>query len=592
MKSKPLNVRQKNRWKATRTVLQVFVLLWAGWWIYSSIYHTQAYVEPDRSTWQSRDGFIALSYFGVNRTGGAKLVDKELLEEHLQTLSDQGYVTISQQDILNYYQEGTPLPEKALFLAFEDGRNDSALYAEPILEDLSYKATMMTYAEKMENHERKFLRPKDLKKMQKTGYWEWGTNGYRLSYINLFDAEGRFMDVMDDSEMKKEQDIEKIAYYNHYLMDFIRDENMIPVEDRTEMSERIDRDYELLEKDYIDALGEVPRTYMIMHANALYGGMNRLVEEANVRNIERLFQMHFNREGTSYNTGDESLYNLTRLQVAPYWSTNHLLMKIQKDTGQKAEFIAGDEDQAQQWELVSGAVQFKGERIILTSPPGQAGMMILKQSGDDKADIRLTAELAGNVVGQQSFYVRYDRKQDAYVRIRIHDNRLIVEQKSAQQEQPETIYDQRLGEVHWSSEDLAFDKASVYTREQTAAGSEIEYDDEGEYPINIQQTRKLEITVQDDRLTVIVDDEKRLDQHAIDGSLLSGGVALQAEYSEMNLKDDIYDAIFDRMTLEAVGDQGEVEETLYSNRLTGIPSLRNNIEEKLDSLVNWAIDAF
>lgn len=590
-KDKPLNVRSKNRRKAVRTVLQIFILLWVGWMIYSAIYHTQAYVEPDRSTWNSRDGFIAISYFGANRTGTAKLVDRDMLEEHLRTLFDQGYVTISQQDILNYYNANTPLPEKALFLAFEDGRNDSALYVQPVLEDLSYKATIMTYAEKMEKHERKFLRPKDLHKMLKTGHWELGTNGYRLSYINIFDYEGRFMGVMDDSELKKEQDIEKIAYYNHYLMDLIRDENMIPVENRFELFERINRDYEFLEKAYIKEFDEVPQTYMIMHANSVYSGMNSLVEEANVNNIEQLFEMHFNREGEAYNSDDASIYNLTRLHVAPYWSTNHLLMRIHKDSGELVQFVVGDEKQASHWELVSGAAQFKDEGIILTSPPGEAGLLRLAQS-DVHADLRMTAELAGNVVGQQSIYVRHDRDNDSYVRIRIYDNRLIVEQKVGQNMQLETIYNNELGEVRWRSEDLAFDKASVYNREQTAAGAQIEYDDEGEYPDNIQQIRKLEITLLDDRLTIAVDDEERLVSYPIDDRLSNGGIALAAEYSDRHKKDNIYDAIFNKMTIEAIGDSGEVKETIYSNIQSRFERLRYSISGKLDGLIDWAIHFF
>ena len=66
------------------------------------------------------------------------------------------------------------MPDKALYLSFEDGRNESALFAQPPLEKYNYKATFLSYADKMGNSERKFLQPKDMLKMTRTGYWELG----------------------------------------------------------------------------------------------------------------------------------------------------------------------------------------------------------------------------------------------------------------------------------------------------------------------------------------------------------------------------------------------------------------------------------
>ncbi|WP_409344168.1 hypothetical protein [Paenibacillus sp. MBLB4367] len=44
---------------------------------------------------------------------------------------------------------------------------------------------------------------------------------------------------------------------------------------------------------YGDTLGFVPNVYMIMHANALHDGMNRLVSEANTANIRGDIQAAF-----------------------------------------------------------------------------------------------------------------------------------------------------------------------------------------------------------------------------------------------------------------------------------------------------------
>nr|WP_236841186.1 polysaccharide deacetylase family protein [Brevibacillus formosus] len=156
---------------------------------------------------------------------------------------------------MDFYKKKKPLPDKALFLAFEDGRNDSSLFAQPLLEKYNFKATALSYGNKMGNSENKFLQPEDMKKMMENGFWELGSNGYRLTYINVFDDQGNLIGVKDENELTNKT---KVGYYNHYLMDFIRDSNMIPMEDRSKMEARINEDYKLMNDTYMDQLGFVP----------------------------------------------------------------------------------------------------------------------------------------------------------------------------------------------------------------------------------------------------------------------------------------------------------------------------------------------
>ncbi len=576
-----LNVRRKNRRKRIRVLLQAAILLILGTLLYHVVIDVRTYEEPDKSAWNQKQGFIALSYFGVGRNGTAKLVAKSQLDEQLKALHDQGYRTISQQDIQDFYAKGTPLPDKALFLAFEDGRNDSNLFAEPLLEKYNYKATFLSYADKMGNSERKFVQPKDMLDMAKTGFWELGTNGYRLSYINIFDKDGRFIGMKDEKELT---DKANVAYYNHYLMDFIRDENMIPVENRAQMEARIDRDYQAMKDVYTKSLGYVPSVYMIMHANALGEGMNPLVTAANTANIERLFKLHFNREGSSLNTKDNGVLNLTRVQPEPYWSTNHLLMKIRKDTGESMKFILGDKEAAGAWEGLNGAAEFSGNKIVLTSPPGGVGKQVLKE---EVRDVKLAATTAGNVVGEQMIYLRYDRDNESYVRLTLENNTVTVEQKAAGR-LPEILFKQELAPVSWQEEDLAFDKASVYTREQTAAGASKEM----EIPVNIRDSRRIEAVLQGDELKLTVDGEVLLDGLGIDDSIGSGRIALAGQFSEQNEKDDIYDAVFENVEITSLEAKDGRSAMVFSNRLSGWKGLEKQVKLTFDGMVNWMIEHF
>ncbi|MNO29873.1 Poly-beta-1,6-N-acetyl-D-glucosamine N-deacetylase precursor [compost metagenome] len=582
-KNSALNVRKKNVKKVVKTVVQTIILIALVAVLINTIFDIQRYKEPDKTAWSQNQGFIAVSYFGVGRSASAKLVAKSQLDEQLKALYDQGYETISQQDIIDFYTKGTALPQKALFLSFEDGRNDSSLFAQPLLEKYNYKATFLSYANKMGNSDRKFLQPKDMLKMAKTGYWELGTNGYRLTYINIFDNDGRYIGVKDENELTNKENIE---YYNHYLMDFIRDENMIPIEDRDQMEERINGDYQQMHDIYSDKLGYVPSVYMIMHANALGDGMNRLVLNANETNIHNLFQMHFNREGQALNNKDKDIYDLTRIQPASYWSTNHLLMKIRKDTGQTMEFVRGDETEADKWNMLGGVAEFKENTITLTSPPAGAGKMYLKGSTDE-SDVRVAVKAAGNVVGQQSIYLRYDKVKDSFVRVVLENNEIVVEQKKSGSA-VEQLFTEPLDEVLWKEEDLAFDKASVYSKEQTASGAS----DEDEYPINIRNTRDIEVSIEGQSLKLWIDKQALLEDQKIDSSITSGGIALEAKYNEQNEKDDIYDGVFEDLQVTSLGEKKDQPSFKYSLKPSGVDGVFSRVKKAVNTAINWAIETF
>ena len=344
---------QKDKIKLVRSVAEAAFLIVLLVFVLRSLFAVskyQAYDSADRTVVSGEDkGFLAISYFGVDREGTDSLISTARLNEHLKALSDLGYVTITQQDIVDYYENGKPLPDKVLFLMFEDGRRDTAIFSEKILEKYNYLATILTYAEKFETKDNKFLMPKDLLELKKSTWWELGTNGYRLSYINAYDRYDRFL-----GELTSREYIALTPYmgrdYNHYLMDYIRDKYGLPAESTAAMKKRISYDYELMRKLYSEEVGEIPMVYVLMHANTGMFGNNEKVSQTNAENMQDLFAVNFNREGYSINTRESSIYDLTRMQPQAYWYTNHLLMRIWDDLAQEDKstiaFVTGDETAA------------------------------------------------------------------------------------------------------------------------------------------------------------------------------------------------------------------------------------------------------
>ena len=283
--------RKKNRKKAIRTVFECIAVALIVFTLWELFFHTKVYVPYDRDKVSSSTdtGFVALSYFGVDRIGNTStLIGEKQLKEHLSAMKDQGYVTITQEDIEDYYKNGKPLPKKALYLMFEDGRRDTAIFADNILENLNYKGVMMTYPEKFDHPDPKFLKPSELTDLTDSTFWELGTNGYRLEYINVYDRYHHFIGEVDPLTYAMMQ-----PYlgrdYNHYLMDFIRDKDRVPAETMDHMKRRIAYDYERLRDLYTEDIGYVPQVHVLMHANTGRFGNTPSVSRENEKWIRKLF---------------------------------------------------------------------------------------------------------------------------------------------------------------------------------------------------------------------------------------------------------------------------------------------------------------
>ncbi|MFE3576545.1 polysaccharide deacetylase family protein [Lysinibacillus sp. NPDC059133] len=576
-----LNPAKKNRRKIIRSIVQAIIVIFLAIILIRVVFLTEKR-EEETVPLENKDGFIALSYFGVSRGESPKYVSKENLKKQLALLESQGYQTITQQDILDFYQKDKPLPEKALFLSFEDGRTDSSIFAQNIMEDLNYKATMFTYANKMDTRDNKFLKPKDLLLMEKSGYWELGSNGYRLTYINIYNNKGQSLGVIDENNVPNKTTIE---YYNHYLMDFIRNQYMIPSETRQEMEKRIQKDYKLMQDIYEEELGEVPKAYAIMHANSLYNNMDSLVERANNKQIKDKFKMHFNLELGAYNNADANLYNLSRLQVSPYWSTNHLMMKIRQASKQNVEFEVGDPKRAKEWSVKNGAAEYENNEIIITSAPSSEGRVVLKETLPEKYNINFAFK--GNVVGQQSIYLNYDEKNNSYIRVALIDNEIVVSEKLPKSG---VVEKERfpLNEIKWNEEEYAFNKATVYDYQATQKGSRI---DKEEYPRNLTNTRVFNIAVNKDKIKIDVDKvlSKTIQVNPdIQGSQIGfGAMFSKKETSHEQYADDIYDTIIEDILITDVNDH-----TLFTNQYTNFDKVKHKTMTLFNNVVDFFIETF
>ena len=603
--------------KGIRSILQLSVLLFVLYIlirVFVTFNEYRPYNANDKNVVSGKDhGFVALSYIGTDREGNQTLISSERLSEHFKAMHDLGYVTVTQKDVEDYYNEGRPLPDKALFLMYEDGRKDTAIYAQSVMENYNYKATMFTYAEKFRSRDGHFLMPKDLEDLVNNGYWEIGSNGYRLGYINVFDRYHRYIGQLNSTEYS---DMVRFLGrdYNHFLMDYIRDENDIPIESVDAMRRRISGEYDLMKNEYTQLLGYVPKAYVLMHANTGAFGENRRVSAVNEQCISDTFDMNFNREGYSWNNKESSIYDLTRMQPQAYWYTNHLLMRIKYDIdetdAESITFVEGDTSQKQFWECEKGAVEFKPQLIALTSLPEDEGVLRFKAK-TDLGNVAVSTYFTGNVIGSQAVELHANKDRSKMISVEYMNNVMYLKQNGEILEQidmddfdelekisvEEDKRDTLVGEYEAFARRAGSHNESVEYKKLKAQAQALEARSVREgakeykrtFQISDPGNRKIDITLKDNRITVYVDDKPMWEKYELTESD-PGDICLSCawgdfRYSQRNIADDVYDGVFSEVVIR----DPDTDTEIYSNLYKGKEKATNALTGFWDSLINWFI---
>ena len=613
--------KKKNRKKVFRVIVQLLILAAIGYVVAIALFTFTTYKPYDtqRVTVNGDKGFIALSYFGVERVSSTKdIIGVDRLRRHLDALRQAGFVTITQQDIVDYYDSGKILPERSLFISFEDGRRDTAIFTQKLLEKINYRANMMTYAENLNSQDPKFLNPSELLELEKTTYWGLGTNGYRLFFINVFDRYHNYLGELSPLEYVQVNSFLG-RRYNHYLMDYIRDEFDFPIESYGKMKRRIDYDYEALRDAYTETIGKVPGMYVLMHSNTGSFGNHDKVSAINKHWITDLFQMNFNREGFSLNERNSGIYDLTRMQPQAYWYPNHLIMRIKDDNKQDLPFVIGDSRRHAFWDVKKGALEVETEKIILTSEPESVGLMRLRDVA--AKDIKLSVRMLGNKFGKQSILLRTDESYNNFVAVQLLNNYLYIVEKigGTEKELFKLNLDEHDGKPVFSipedkkqAEVAALEaimryasnkeKVKIYAQRLLAKKQEQVPSVADGAPAYIPVlsmhelgNRLVHIDLKDGLVNVMIDEKPAAKNVAITNQN-SGSIAVETiwggyGWSQRNLADDVYDGVFEQLLITT--NTGASQETvIFEDKLDMYDAYMLKLKKSWESLLDIFITHF
>lgn len=74
------------------------------------------------------------------------VISPDEFESDLKYINENGYNTIVMNDLINYVQNGTPLPDKPIMITFDDGYYNNYTYAFPLLKKYNCKAVISPIA--------------------------------------------------------------------------------------------------------------------------------------------------------------------------------------------------------------------------------------------------------------------------------------------------------------------------------------------------------------------------------------------------------------------------------------------------------------
>jgi polysaccharide deacetylase len=160
-------VRDRRTWIAT---LVAGAVVWAG----TSAWLNRRVELAARRAGEPNEGgrLVALAFDRVVRMPDAGHVDRAGLRKALRALATAGWQAVTLAEVRAAYSHGVPLPAKPFLLTFDEGYLSTFEAADPVLRELHWPAVMFLRTERQESRDVSFLFWDRLQRMVQSGLWE------------------------------------------------------------------------------------------------------------------------------------------------------------------------------------------------------------------------------------------------------------------------------------------------------------------------------------------------------------------------------------------------------------------------------------
>jgi hypothetical protein len=287
--------------------LQWVLLLAGAGWLGYSLWAPVPLPDYAPETWHARRGVHVLSIEGVTDHPDPRYLSADHLRTLLQELQAAGWKSVTVQDVADFYQEGHPLPDKALLLLFENGRRDHLVRCTPILHEtgfIGHLAMPTSVGKEWGNH---YLKSVDIRRMARLLHWR---------IVSMGENAIRDVERADGGSNGN--------YLSHRSWQKGRQESM------TAYRQRVRHDFRQAALKLADWTGQVPEGYVFPFADIGYGeGASPAAADLLYEESGRWHRVAFAVEGNSFNGPDRDPLRLNYLQLRNDMEPEALLARME-----------------------------------------------------------------------------------------------------------------------------------------------------------------------------------------------------------------------------------------------------------------------
>jgi len=330
----------------------IAICLIVAWWFPVKIIMSRLLYPPVDLGPRDAKVFAALAYEGVSMKPTE--VSPELFREQLVALKDAGYKPIGLIDVKQFYEQGRPLPRKAVLLTFDHSRKTSYFGVNHALRKAGWKAVMFLWVQPIVNKDPAALLWPYVRNMVRSKIWEVGAQSYH-----------GFTDIPVDAFGTK-------AHFMTARM-WLEDEGRF--EEMEEFQQRLEEDHQRCVQLIKDKVGITPTAYAYAYPYGDFGQYQRKTMSTRLVNmglVSKYYDLGFITGNFAVNTANSDPSRLSRLQIRPEWSGAELVKYLDETWPNNADVASADATNSL-WIVDWGNMKWSGEVADLVAGEKHTG---------------------------------------------------------------------------------------------------------------------------------------------------------------------------------------------------------------------------
>lgn len=157
---------------------------------------------------------LTYHHFSTERTDNSLIVHPDLFEQQMKYLSEQGYTTLSDEELVQIYSGKMDIPKKPILITLDDGYESNYNLAFPILKKYNMKATVFLIVRRIFDVHREivpynYLDWNEIKEMSDSGLISFQSHTYNMHFMDAINNLGAIthpMSLNGHTETKSDYD--------------------------------------------------------------------------------------------------------------------------------------------------------------------------------------------------------------------------------------------------------------------------------------------------------------------------------------------------------------------------------------------------